>query len=65
MRALASLRKDAQVYVSNAHDDVPFGALRLVFPDLAPKSALRRVAPLDLSLDAYQALWRRRVSSTI
>ncbi len=65
VRALASLRKDAQVYVSNAHNDVPFGALRLVFPDLAPKSALRRVAPLDLSLDLYQALWRRRVSSTI
>lgn len=58
VRALAALRGAAQVFVSNAHDDVPFGALRLVHPALAPKSPLRPVAPLDLSLEAYREHWR-------
>ena len=60
--ALAALRPETAVYVSNAHDDVPFGALRLVFPDLAPRSVLRRIAPLDLPLEPYRALWRARIA---
>ncbi|EJL28848.1 pentulose/hexulose kinase [Caulobacter sp. AP07] len=63
VRALATLRPEQQVFVSNAHDDVPYGALRLLRPDLAPPSALRRVAPLTLSLDDYRRRWRQDVGS--
>ena len=61
-RALAALRAKAQVFVSNAHDDVPFGALRLIHPDLRPRSALTPVRPLTLSLDGYRAAWRAAVA---
>ncbi len=61
-RALAALRAKAQVFVSNAHDDVPFGALRLIHPDLRPRSALTPVRPLPLSLDGYRAAWRAAVA---
>ena len=58
IRALASLRPDMRVYVSNAHDDVPYGALRLIDPELKPRSALTPVPPLDVSLESYRASWR-------
>lgn len=61
IRSLATLRKDASVFISNAQDDVPFGALRLVWPDLRPTSELKRVAPLPFSLDAYRAAWQQRL----
>ena len=64
VRALASLRAPAKVFVSNAHDDVPFGALRLVFPDLAPRSPLKAVEPLADPIDAYRAAWRRRLQDS-
>jgi sugar (pentulose or hexulose) kinase len=59
VRALAALRPDTAVYISNAHNDVSYGALRLLIPDLAPASALTRVAPLDVDLSAYKAQWQR------
>jgi len=58
VRALATLRPDTAVYVANAHNDVSFGALRLIDPDLQPASRLTRVAPLDLPLDDYRRQWR-------
>jgi len=58
VRALASLRPDLRVYVSNAHNDVSLGALRLLDPDIRPDGQLRQIAPLELSLDAYRAVWR-------
>lgn len=58
IRALATLRPNQKVYVSNAHDDVPYGALRLIHPHLKPASALTPVRPLDISLDGYRARWR-------
>ncbi|MBP7705075.1 MAG: carbohydrate kinase [Caulobacter sp.] len=58
IRALASLRPRQKVYVSNAHDDVPYGALRLLKPDLAPPSPLTPVAPLDIDLSLYARRWR-------
>jgi sugar (pentulose or hexulose) kinase len=64
VRALASLRPKQKVYVSNAHDDVPHGALRLIHSNLKPASALIPVQPLDLSLDGYQARWRERIEGT-
>jgi len=57
VRALASLRPDTRVYVANAHNDVSFGALRLIDPALAPAGALRRVQPLDHALDTYRRRW--------
>jgi sugar (pentulose or hexulose) kinase len=57
VRALASLRPDTPVYVANAHNDVSFGALRLIDPALTPAGALRRVEPLDTALDTYRNRW--------
>ncbi|WP_293353547.1 carbohydrate kinase [Phenylobacterium sp.] len=62
VRALATLRPDQAVHVSNAHDDVPYGALRLIDPTLPPKSPLQRVAPLPFSLDAYRQAWREQIA---
>ncbi|MBW8754228.1 MAG: carbohydrate kinase [Sphingomonadales bacterium] len=57
VRALAALRPDTAVYTANAHNDVSFGALRLVDPALRPGGALRRIEPLPGDLAAYRARW--------
>jgi hypothetical protein len=57
VRALASLRPDLRVYTANAHNDVSFGALRLLDPKLKPQGELARVEPLDADLTAYRARW--------
>lgn len=59
VRALASLRPEQKVYVSNAHDDVPYGALRLLKPGLPPPSPLTPVEPLSLDLSLYARRWRQ------
>ena len=64
IRGLATLRPNQKVYVSNAHDDVPYGALRLIHPHLQPASALTPVQPLDIALDGYRARWRQRIEGT-
>jgi sugar (pentulose or hexulose) kinase len=61
VRALASLRPQDRIYVSNAENDVSYGALRLLEPDLAPASALVRVEPLEVSLKDYRESWARDV----
>ena len=58
-RALAALRPEARVYVAEARNDVSFGALRLLIPDLAPRSGLTEVAPLEADLSQYRARWKR------
>jgi len=58
VRALASLRPDIRVYVSNAHNDVSLGALRLLDSGVRPDGDLTLVEPLDISLAAYRAVWR-------
>lgn len=60
-RALARLRPDTIVYVSNAHNDVSFGALRLLLPDLKPSADLIVVDPLEVDLGPYQQQWLREV----
>jgi len=55
---LASLRPRDQIYASIAHNDVSYGALRLIDPQLAPPSELRRVAPIEVDLTDYRARWR-------
>ncbi len=61
VRALAALRPDTAVYTANAHNDVSFGALRLVDPGLRPDGELVRVAPLDADLCAYRRLWQAQM----
>lgn len=58
VRALAQLRPDLTVYTANAHNDVSFGALRLINPQFQPDGSLRRVRPLDHDLTDYAARWR-------
>lgn len=60
IRALASLRPRQQVYVSNAHQDVAYGALRLVSPHLPPPCELTPIEPLEIDLRAYADEWRAR-----
>ena len=57
VRALASLRPNTRVFVANTHNDVSFGALRLIDPGLIPGGALRQVEPLDGDLDTYRRNW--------
>lgn len=62
VRALAALRPETAVYTANAHNDVSFGALRLVDPRLRPQGSLSRVAPLAGDLDAYRARWHAAIA---
>jgi sugar (pentulose or hexulose) kinase len=63
VRTLASLRPDLAVYTANAHNDVSFGALRLINPDLRPDGTLSRVLPLAQDLTAYATQWREMAAS--
>lgn len=64
VRALASLRPDMQIFVANAHNDVSFGALRLIEPSLRPIGELRRIVPLDEDLTAYAKAWHEHQAAT-
>ena len=61
VRALATLRPDAEVYVGGAYEGVPSGALRLVNPEASPPGSLRPVVPLDADLLPYKNAWLRRI----
>lgn len=65
VRGLKSLRPELQVFVSNAHNDVSYGALRLLDPGLAPQMALRPVDPLDLDIAPYADQWRREADRLV
>jgi sugar (pentulose or hexulose) kinase len=60
VRALAALRPDQHIYISNADHDVAFGALRLMKPDLALETELTTVEPLELDLENFATSWRER-----
>lgn len=62
VRALAALRPETKVCVANAHNDVSFGALRLIDPQLQPQSDLTRVSPLHGDLQAYRTAWRDAIA---
>jgi sugar (pentulose or hexulose) kinase len=62
VRALASLRPSDAIYTSHAHQDVSFGALRLINPELRADSRLERVTPLDTSISRYHDAWRSEVA---
>lgn len=61
VRALAALRRDTQIFVANAHNDVSFGALRLIDPAWSASEGLSRVEPLEGNLTAYRAKWHEAV----
>nr|WP_214652259.1 FGGY family carbohydrate kinase [Novosphingobium jiangmenense] len=63
VRALAALRPDTAVYTANAHNDVSFGALRLIDPTLTPRGELVRVEPLDGDLDTYRNRWHAEIDA--
>ncbi len=62
VRALATQRPDLTVYTANAHNDVSFGALRLINPDWQADGTLRKVLPLDHDLTDYAARWQERAA---
>jgi sugar (pentulose or hexulose) kinase len=62
VRALAALRPASKVFIANAHNDVSFGALRLIDPSLQAKGGLRRVKPLEGDLSAYKAKWHSAIA---
>ncbi len=57
-RALAALRPQQSVYLSEMADNVPLGALSLFNPDIGANLRLESVAPLDIDLSGYAARWR-------
>ena len=63
VRALASLRPDTAVYVANSHNDVSFGALRLLDSSLTPRGELSLVEPLDADLKTYRSAWHAEVGA--
>jgi sugar (pentulose or hexulose) kinase len=63
VRALASLRPETAVFTADAHNDVSFGALRLIDPGLAASGALIRVEPLAHDLIAYRARWHAEIAA--
>jgi hypothetical protein len=65
VRALATLRPEQQVFVSNARDEVSYGALRLINPHLAPPAPLVKVEPLAFPLGAYRARWREALEGAL
>jgi hypothetical protein len=62
VRALANLRPQDRIYVSNAENDVSYGAPRRLEPDLAPASVLARVEPLEVTLTDYRESWAREMA---
>lgn len=65
VRALAALRPGTEVFVANAHNDVSFGALRLLNPLLKPTGDLIRVEPLEGDLAAYKAKWHAAIAEGV
>jgi sugar (pentulose or hexulose) kinase len=61
VRALATLRPDTHVYVSQAQSDVAVGALRLLGMNLDAPSPLTRVEPLAQDLRRYRERWRHEI----
>lgn len=62
-RALAALRPGTRVYTANAHNDVSFGALRLIDPTLEPDGQLTEVVPLPYNLTQYRETWHEQLKA--
>ncbi len=62
-RALAALRPRQTIYLSQMADNVPLGALSLLYPDIGADLSLTSVAPIDADLGAYAAQWHALTQS--
>src|SRR5690606_27009380 len=62
VRALAALRPDLRVYIGKAHNDVSYGALRLIGAAPPPAEPLELVEPLDVDLAPYRDRWRHEAA---
>jgi len=58
VRLLATLRRGQRVYTAPSHDNIAFGALRLLDPLMKPTARLTPVDPLPIDLGAWRAQWR-------
>jgi sugar (pentulose or hexulose) kinase len=56
--ALAAIRPNDAIYISHAHDALPYGALRLIDPGLPQTAKLSRVATMPWDLVEYKGRWR-------
>lgn len=65
VRALAALRPDLRVYTGKAHNDVSYGALRLLDATLPPAEPLELVVPLDVDLISYRDRWRQEAERMV
>ncbi|GAA0529697.1 sugar (pentulose or hexulose) kinase [Rhizomicrobium palustre] len=58
MSTLAKLRPSQPIYAAPTSASVQYGALRLMFPELAPSETLAQTAANDLPIEDYAASWR-------
>jgi len=65
VRALATLRPDLAVYTANAHNDVSFGAIRLIDTALEPLGELSLALPLNADPRGYKARWHAAIEETV
>jgi len=63
IRALATLRRSQKIYLSDANNSLPYGALRLIDANLAPPHVLTPVEPLSSDLTSYATSWRTKVQN--
>ena len=61
--ALAELRRHQGIYLSDANNSLPYGALRLIDADIPPQGVLTRVEPLSCDVAKYAATWRSMIPS--
>ena len=59
--ALAFLRPNDAIYLSNAADNLAFGALGLLDGTIPAGGDMNKVAPLDFNISRYAAAWRALV----
>ena len=64
-RALASLRTDDAIYLSNAQDNLAAGALSLLDGEIPAQAELARVEPLEFDVAAYAECWREMAENAV
>lgn len=62
-KALAALRPADAIYLSNAQDNLAYGALGLLDGTIPGQSEVRKVEALDFDIAPYAAAWRDMVAA--